>query len=565
MKKKKQKNKRWVQVYSTTIRNVALKVNFCTNHKTNITSLNGYLIDVKTRIRHDADVSVSTSVQDARNIDRMVKALIARATKRYEDKCAAAAPGAKGGLLKIYDSLSASETALLCPPKALAASTRKQALSYFRSFCAAIDASGIAIRQDSVEDIVRLIRDMTESRKKSKGNAATEKTILRHIREIEWQLDRLAEIRPDAPIKPLILPRDRAESVTPEAEQHKYIGADATVLAVAALRRLVENGLALGGILMLLGMARTAEACAPKFGEVVLRDDYAVIAIIWQADGTARVADLKTDSSYRLIILPQIAAEAIRARMAYLRGLGYTDAQIQDMSVVSSERDATTQARPAELSAFLLGILTRTMHPDDDYWDTVKMQMTQEPDMDAYGIPSTDVTAYIARRSRCSELCNGCGMDPLLVDAMMGHAPPKGDTANRDSYLRQPDNWPIVASMTERIVYDPERTTNPAFAQTHLAPGVSGRSKQANIGFSYRADGPCILQIAVQTCEIGDDITVRTDGEILEKSCAPVDFEAGALPPFLAPVRPREYYERLLRGADAWDTASFYLSQHGEA
>ena len=565
MGKKKQKNKRWAQVYSTPIRNVALKVNFCTNHKTNITSLNGYLIDVKTRIRHDADVSVSTSVQDARDIDRMVKVLIARATAVYEKKCTAATPDGTGGLTKIYDSLSASETALLCPPKALAASTRKQALSYFRSFCAAIDASGIAIRQDSVEDIVRLIRDMTESRKKSKGNAATEKTILRHIREIEWQLDRLAEIRPDAPIKPLILPRDRAESVTPEAEQHKYIGADATVLAVAALRRLVENGLALGGILMLLGMARTAEACAPKFGEVVLRDDYAVIAIIWQADGTARVADLKTDSSYRLIILPQIAAEAIRARMAYLRGLGYTDAQIQDMPVVSSERDATTQARPAELSAFLLGILTRTMHPDDDYWDTVKMQMTQEPDMDAYGIPSTDVTAYIARRSRCSELCNGCGMDPLLVDAMMGHAPPKGDTANRDSYLRQPDNWPIVASMTERIVYDPERTTNPAFAQTHLAPGVSGRSKQANIGFSYRADGPCILQIAVQTCEIGDDITVRTDGEILEKSCAPVDFEAGALPPFLAPVRPREYYERLLRGADAWDTASFYLSQHGEA
>lgn len=84
MKKKKQKNNRWVQVYSTTIRNVALKVNFCTNHKTNITSLNGYLIDVKTRIRHDADVSVSTSVQDARDIDRMVKVLIARATAIYE-------------------------------------------------------------------------------------------------------------------------------------------------------------------------------------------------------------------------------------------------------------------------------------------------------------------------------------------------------------------------------------------------------------------------------------------------------------------------------------------------
>lgn len=565
MKKKKQKNKRWVQVYSTTIRNVALKVNFCTNHKTNITSLNGYLIDTKTRIRHDADVSVSTSVQDARDIDRMVKVLIARATAIYEKKCTAATPDGTGGLTKIYDSLSASETALLCPPKRLAASSRRHTLSYFRSFCMKVDALGIAICQENAGQIAKLIRDMTESSKKSKGTTATENTILRHTKEVEWQLDRLAEIRPDAPIKPLILPRDRAKYVAPEAEQHKHIGEAATVLTVATLRRLVGNGLSLGGILMLLGMARTAEACAPKLGEIVLRNDYAVIAIVWQADGTTRIANLKTDNSYRLIVLPKIAAEAIRARMAYLRELGYTDGQIRDMPAVSAEWDPTTQASPAALRAFLLSILTRAMDRDDSYWDAVKMQMSEEPDMDAYGNPSKDITAYIARRSRCTELCNGCDMPSLLVDAMMGHAPPRGDKENWDNYLRQPDNWPIVASMTERIVYDPERTTNPAFAQTHLAPGVSGRSKQANIGFSYRADGPCILQIAVQTCEIGDDITVRTDGEILEKSCAPVDFEAGALPPFLAPVRPREYYERLLRGADAWDTASFYLSQHGEA
>lgn len=107
---------------------------------------------------------------------------------------------------------------------------------------------------------------------------------------------------------------------------------------------------------MLLGMARTAEACAPKFGEIVLRDDYAVIAIVWQADGTTRIADLKTDNSYRLIILPKIAAEAIRARMAYLRELGYTEEQIRDMPAVSAERNPTTQASPAALRAFLLSI-----------------------------------------------------------------------------------------------------------------------------------------------------------------------------------------------------------------
>lgn len=377
---------------------------------------------------------------------------------------------------------------------------------------------------------------------------------------MEWQLDRLAEIRPDAPIKPLILPRDRAKYVAPEAEQHKYIGEAATVLTVATLRRLVGNGLSLGGILMLLGMARTAEACAPKLGEIVLRDDYAVIAIVWQADGTTRIADLKTDNSYRLIVLPKIAAEAIRARMAYLRELGYTDGQIRDMPAVSAEWDPTTQASPAALRAFLLSILTRAMDLDDSYWDSVKMQMSEEPDMDAYGNPSKDITAYIARRSRCTELCNGCDMPSLLVDAMMGHAPPRGDKANWDNYLRQPDNWPVVAQMTERIVYDPDCTINPAFAQTHLAPGVSGRSDQANIGFTFSADEACIIEITAQTAEIGDNITIETDGEILEKNCAPVDFESSAPPPFLAPVRPREYYERLLREAGSWDAAPFYLS-----
>lgn len=560
MKKKKQKNKRWVQVYSTTIRNVALKVNFCTNHKTNITSLNGYLIDVKTRIRHDADVSVSTSVQDARDIDRMVKVLIARSTAVYEKKCTAATPDGTGGLTKIYNSLSASDTALLCPPKMLAASSRRHTLSYFRSFCMKVDALGIAICQENAGQIAKLIRDMTESSKKSKGTTVTETTILQHIRAVEWQLDRLAEIRPDAPIKPLILPRDRAKSVAPEAEQQKYIGEAATVLTVATLRRLVGNGLSLGGILMLLGMARTAEACAPKFGEIVLRDDYAVIAIVWQADGTTRIADLKTDNSYRLIILPKIAAEAIRARMAYLREQGYTEEQIRDMPAVSAERDPTTQASPAALRAFLLSILTRAMALDDSYWDAVKIQMSEEPDMDAYGNPSKDITAYIARRSRCTELCNGCGMAPLLVDAMMGHAPPRGDKANWDNYLRQPDNWPVVAQMTERIVYDPDCTINPAFAQTHLAPGVSGRSNQTNIGFTFSADEACTIEITAQTAEIGDNITIETDGEILEKNCAPVDFESSAPPPFLAPVRPRGYYERLLREAGSWDAASFYLA-----
>lgn len=47
----------------------------------------------------------------------MVKVLIARATAVYEKKCTAATPDGTGGLTKIYDSLNASDTALLCPPQ----------------------------------------------------------------------------------------------------------------------------------------------------------------------------------------------------------------------------------------------------------------------------------------------------------------------------------------------------------------------------------------------------------------------------------------------------------------
>lgn len=135
---------------------------------------------------------------------------------------------------------------------------------------------------------------------------------------------------------------------------------------------------------------------------------------------------MKTDNSYRLIILPKIAAEAIRARMAYLRELGYTEEQIRDMPAVSAERDPTTQASPAALRAFLLSILTRAMALDDSYWDAVKIQMSEEPDMDAYGNPSKDLTSYIAAAAAALSCATAAAMAPLLVDAMMGHAAPQG-------------------------------------------------------------------------------------------------------------------------------------------
>ena len=99
---KKNKNKRWVKNYPTTISGVELKVNFCVNHATGTTRLNGYLVDAETGIRHDADVTVSATAWTKEEIDDMVNALIARASMRYADKRSAVIPGGKGRLSRSF-------------------------------------------------------------------------------------------------------------------------------------------------------------------------------------------------------------------------------------------------------------------------------------------------------------------------------------------------------------------------------------------------------------------------------------------------------------------------------
>lgn len=167
-KKKSQKSKRWVQVYDMTIKGAALKVNFCTNCMTGVTSLNEYLINVKTGIRHDADVRVGAKAATEADIDHMVNYLIARAKAAYDEKCTAAIESGTGRLSDIVAGLSEGETALLSPPNAQAASTRRQSISFFRTVCSTLDAAGITVCQVNAEEIVRLIREMTEGHKKSK-------------------------------------------------------------------------------------------------------------------------------------------------------------------------------------------------------------------------------------------------------------------------------------------------------------------------------------------------------------------------------------------------------------
>lgn len=67
-----------------------------------------------------------------------------------------------------------------------------------------------------------------------------------------------------------------------------------------------------------------------------------------------------------------------------------------------------------------------------------------------------NVVAYLLRREAISLMCNYDGMNPQLVDAMVGHA--TAGSKDRLADLKNEDKWPMIAS-----VYIPEMTENLAY------------------------------------------------------------------------------------------------------
>ena len=246
-------------------------------------------------------------------------------------------------------------------------------------------------------------------------------------------------------------------------EQCKALPPDVlTTLAQACFQTSALNPLSLGTLIMMCGLVRTAEAVCPKYGEILLQDGYAIYGVIWQANGCLRIAQLKTDSSYRLVVLPYFVVVCLERRRAHLRLNGYSDEEINQMYVVSDPDDPYLPAKPGKLSAHIRKVISLIGRFDSEYWTSTQQLMMQEPDPVPEYARSQDLMAYILRRTGCTYLCNCAGLDPRLVDVMMGHQLRRSDTHMVDM-LKDENLWSVIADHMECLVFDPQYTRNPAF------------------------------------------------------------------------------------------------------
>lgn len=508
-------SRHWSDIHSTSIKDVDMRINYTKKDDDQI-KLRGYLIHRKTNIHLDFDRLFSTTASSITEIQEKSKYLVARATTAYNEytEHSTTAPSPKPRCSDAYNKLTDSEKELLLSPSWRAASTKRQRQTYFQNALRLIEQSNIPITQKNAEAIAKLLVDRTQKN----SRADPEKSNLsayNNIKAFNYMYSALCKSSPDMGLPELILPLPQAVDRTYE-EQCKVLPDWLFYQLSAALYLLIPNGLAMGAVLMLTGMLRTAEACAPLFSEILMQGDYAVYCVLHQRDAAAaRRAELKTVSSYRTVILPKFAVDCLAARIDWLKEQGYQDSEINEMPVVAKASDPTAAATPNELSAFIRQLIN-DIGISQEFWVAATALMNAEPDYITDGkgkrIPIDDVSAYILRRNACTRYCNS-GISPLLVDALMGHKLPRA-AFDWSAHIRRGEEWPSIAQMLERVIFHPEHSANPAFHSVGIAKR-SVLSTTEHIRHTYIAEDEVEVEFEITGTEDASTLWAEASGEII--------------------------------------------------
>lgn len=566
--KKRKKEKHETKVLLTTIPEVKAKIHnqFYTDGSV---ALNGYLVDSRTGIRHDTDIKATAKAATVEQLPEKEQFLVGRLTKKYQEKTKSKVPIKLKNkpFSQAYESLTDEERSSLCPATWQAESTKTKGLAYFsNTMLPLLDSYGLEIDALDRNAILETIQKLAEENGNFAGNPlATAKKVAQHIKDFDYMYPKLCCLRPQYGLPEVVLHVPN-QTKDVQAEQCKALPERVRIMLATILLRLIPNGLAIGGILMLTAMPRTAEACAPTFADIVFLGNYAVYGILWQSNGNVRIADLKSSAAYRVIVLPKYAVDALKMRINWLLSQGFTREEISQMPAVSAANDPTRMASPNDLSAFLRKLLS-LLGFDGTYWEAVDVVMRSEPDLDNDKTPLQDPTAYVLRRNGCTMCCNVCGMDPDLVDALMGHARSRYCKTEWDRYIRRPDNWPRIAEHLEKVIYHPDHSANPAFLPIVVQPDTDYVSIVGNSCYQIEApsNSEMDVEIQVDTLEAGDIIVLKTAGRGVEASSETLylDQSEGNMP-ILGTIHERSYYEALSNQADAIDLDEFLPSKYKE-
>ena len=426
---------------------------------------------------------------DEKQVGQMILRCVQKMNERYK---------AERGYIELcarFKALHAWEKHLLCPADWKAESTRNSALAMFQGTTAPIIEELINGAQTEKDgDLARdkvLNAALKNQARRGGGEAAPDYAAAvqqanLHILRANRLYENARRRYPEWGLPPVTLKYFAFAGNAVSEEQCKELPREMMVrLAHLFWRDIEHTPLAVGGIIMLCCMTRTAETC-PKFGEIRDMGDYGVYEVRQQVIGGERIGQLKTKNANRIIILPKFAMDAVRRRREILESRGCTAEEIDGGYVVSAEADLTCPANPGGLSAYIRRMLRLA-----GYSDAGLAAAGEELKEGIEGSPGqADIAAYVLRRNGCTYLMN-CAPCPVvssavnvtlsgLVEALMGHKL-RPEDSHCAEWIRREDNWPIIAQMLESMILDPAHSAHPASALL--------QNREFPIGWRIRCSG----------------------------------------------------------------------------
>ncbi len=499
--------------------------------------------------KHDWDIRTTRSAKSENEIPIIAAQMAAEISRKYENRLRENAKSAHSDrpYTAALDALDAEQRKSLVPPTRRSAKYIQQSLSELRIFLGILDTYGLDIEEEDLDAVVEARRKLADANKNAiRDPETTTVTVNASIKTFNALYPALRAAQPNCHLPELHLPLLLGGRGA-KREQVKVLPDETLTMFAAVLWRMVGYGLTLGAALMLTGMARTAEACAPKFKHFLIFDDYAVFGVLYQSNGKLVPVDvLKTSSAYRLIVLPKFGRDLIVAAKANLESQGFSQSEIHELPVVSTPDDPRAMAAPNELSAFVRELLT-LLGCDEGFWNSVEQMVEREPDIDGFGHINRDPSAYVLRRNGCTQYVNRCGMPPNLVDALMGHKL-VDDPTNWSAYVRMPDSWPEIAAAQERWVLDPEHSAHPGIRAVPLSGQIDLQLPMASeVAFTAAEDGWYLF--AFEAPEANDAVTVTLPHPGASVELPAITLRSEEYPTIIGSVPPATIFPRTKKKA----------------
>ena len=308
-----------------------------------------------------------------------------------------------------------------------------------------------------------------------------------------------------------------------EKEQKKSIAPRERVLVAVVLLELASRGyaLAFGGALMFFVGLRRGEAAAPLLGNIESYENgrYGTFLVDYQIQGD--LTRLKTDNSYRWVVLTRIGMEFVRIRLEQLKAKGLDDKTIRTIPFTSETDTPGGFIQPGRIAEFMKQLLIKCGVAED------KFRPVNDSEIEfVERYEDGDYVGHLTRRDFSSRGMTECGCLPALMDYMLGHKP----IEIGDRYVeltRGTQEWAkMVAGILERYVFLPEYSVNPAVQPVELD---ENRIYQldGNVNYRFDAKEDCVVRFVIRNTEPNDVLECSTQGMIVPRSVkATVPLEA---------------------------------------